>query len=207
MGSLLYALFQALSSSRNKLRLFSGFLSLFVGLGVFVNNVNLDLYFEGSQREKKFWREFTQRFPGLPAHAVFLMDVRDDIPFFVINNGYFYVDLNSHYDFEFPINMLYAKTDESNSFRRYKACSMRSSEAKSLLKNTDIDVYKRLSHWGEDIFDPREFIVVHYRGGELLVNREIIQKYPDVPYYAWADKDFPELPEPVLYPLRHKILR
>ena len=64
---------------------------------------------------------------------------------------------------------------------------------------------ERLTHFGKEILNPCEFIIVHYRNGEFLVNREILIKYPDIPYKAWADKDFPKLPEPTVYPLRYKL--
>ncbi len=61
-----------------------------------------------------------------------------------------------------------------------------------------------MTHLGEEKLEPCKFIVVYYRNGELLVNREIKEKHPDIPYGRWLDRAFPELPEPVPYPLRHK---
>jgi hypothetical protein len=50
----------------------------------------------------------------------------------------------------------------------------------------------RATHYGADSLSAKEMTVVHYRDGRVLLNREILQHYPEVVYRAWADKDPPD---------------
>jgi len=63
---------------------------------------------------------------------------------------------------------------------------------------------ERSVQFGKEYFAPEEFIIVRYREGALLINREILKYYPDSPYKVWLDKDPPALPETTDYPLRYK---
>lgn len=203
-AAFLYLIFRASAGSNIRARLYRVFLASFFGLGVFFNNVNLDLYFRGWQEESRFFQAFRERFPALPPEAMFFADAQAAIPFFNMENGYFYADLNNYYDFEFPLNLLYAASGQPESFRRYKVCTAAELKKRRLPGGPDDGRLRRLSHWGEDAFDFRKLIFIHYREGELLVNREILLKYPDVPYRRWLDKGLPELPAVSFYPLRHK---
>lgn len=202
IGCLLYAFYTAFLNSYARVRLLSFSLALIVGLGVFFNNLNLDLYSNASQRQSRFWKSFIVRFPSLPENATFMMDVRD---FYYFDSA----DLDNSYDLELAINLLYADSTDPEKFRKYKVFAFEEFKPEMAEKFrcerlTD-EKMERMTHFGKEELEPCKFIVVHYRNGELLVNKEIKKKYPDVPYRMWLDKDFPQLPEPGSYPLRHKL--
>jgi len=201
LGSLIYALYRASSLSPLKMRCFSVFLTLVIGMGVFFNNLNLDLYFNSWEKQSRFWTLFTKRFPSLPENATFMMDVRD----------YYYFDspdLDNSYDLEFAMNLLYADSASPERFRRHKVLAMEEFKPGMAegfrCRRMEGGKIERLTHLGKETLDSCNFIAVKYHDGKLLVNREIREQYPDVPYANWLDKDFPGLPEPPLYPLRHK---
>lgn len=201
LGCLIYVFYTAFLNSYAKVRLLSFSLALIVGAGVFFNNFNLDLYSNASQRQSRFWKSFIARFPSLPENATFMMDVRD---------FYYYdtTDLDNTYDLEYVVNLLYADSGNPKEFRRYKVLAMEEVKPEMMGKYECSQVseskIERETHFGKELLEPCKFIVVYYRNGELLVNREIKEKHPDIPYGRWLDKAFPELPEPVPYPLRHK---
>lgn len=196
MGGVLYVSFNYIKS---RLKAALILIVVFIGAGVFFNNLNLDLYFASWQKQKDFWQEFTKRFPSLPEQATFFIDARDK------NQPYSY-NLDTSYDLEFIINVLYATDNDPNHFRRYVV--MAPDEWETVRGNIQKSgkSFDRLSHWGKDVINLNELIVILYKNGEFLVNREIKEKYPDIsyPYRMWLEKDFPKLPEPVSYPLRHK---
>jgi len=201
LGCLIYIVYGALLNSNIGMRLLSVFLALIVGLGIFFNNLNLDLYSSASMRQSRFWKTFVARFPSLPENATFMMDVRD---FYYFDSA----DLDNSYDLEFAMNLLYADSTNPDKFRKHKVFAFEEFKPEMMEKfrcnQANEGKMERMTHFGKEVLDPCEFIVVHYRNGVLLVNREIKEKYPDIPYGKWLDKAFPELPEPVPYPLRHK---
>lgn len=178
-------------------------LAMLIGIGVYFNNLNLSLYNQGSARQVLFWKNFIARFPALPPSATLFIDATD--PFFFYTS-----DTDNTYDLELYINMLYAPSIDSKSFRRYRVLSVED-EFRDIYRQNPSDIAKlkpisRVTHFGKEILDPRTFIVVHYRNGELLVNEEILTKHPNVSYAAWAKKPFPALPRPLAqYPLRSKV--
>ncbi|KAF0144480.1 MAG: hypothetical protein FD156_1784 [Nitrospirae bacterium] len=201
LGCLIYAFYTAFLNSYARVKLLSFSLALIVGLGIFFNNLNLDLYFNASQRQSRFWKSFVVRFPSLPENATFMMDVRD---FYYFDSA----DMDNSYDLELAMNLLYADSTNPEKFRRYKVFAIEEFKPGMVEKfrcdQSGEEKMERMTHFGKEELDPCKFIVVHYRNGELLVNREIKEKYPDVPYKVWLNKDFPELPESAPYPLRHK---
>ncbi len=199
-GILILYLFSRVAASAARRRIAVAALAAFIGLGVYFNNLNLDLYAQGSARQLLFWKAFTARFPSLPAKATFFIDASDPLFFYTS-------DIDNTYDLELYLNLLYAPTTDPARFRRYRVVSVED-EFRDLYRERPADIAAlkpviRMSHFGRDVLDPRTFIVVRYRHGELLVNDEILKKYPDVPYAAWARKPFPKLPAPpARYPLR-----
>lgn len=175
-------------------------MALWIGAGVFFNNLNTDQYRESWVQQSRFWRAFMERFPALPERATFFFDVQD---------GALYSDLVNYYDFEFQLNLLYATSAEPAAFRRYKAYTAvelvetRGKSSEELLR---ADTIERLTHLGPDQLQPAEFIAVRYRNGKLLVNGEITRTDPGVSYRTWADKPVPTSPpSPASYPLRGKL--
>ncbi len=205
LGSILYAIYKR-ASKGSRLLVVNLFIAIFIALGVFFNNMNLDIYFSAWEEQKDFWQVFTKRFPTLPEKADFFLVIDQDRPMDILN-------LDTSYDLEFAINMLYAKSKDPKRFRSYKVIA--SDEWKSLEKHVEKsnNTFNRLSHWGEDMFKIEELIIIHYSKNKLLMNKEIIEQYPDIAYRILADKNFPELsirqahdvPESASYPLRKKL--
>lgn len=199
-GILILCLLSRIAYSPARREIAKVMLAGFIGLGVYFNNLNLDLYAQGSIRQASFWKAFTARFPSLPRDATIFFDTADRFFFYT-------ADIDNTYDLELYINLLYASNTDAASFRRYRAFSI-DDDFQHVSQERPSDVIElkpisRVTHFGRDVLDPRSFIVVHYRDGELLVNDEILAKYPNVRYAAWVHKPFPTLPDaPTNYPLR-----
>jgi len=202
VGSLLYKLYTMLLSIPLKEKWITFFAVLLIGVGVFFNNLNLDLYLKANDKQKQFWRAFTNRFPSLPDGATIMMDVRD---------FYYYdtTDLDNTYDLELSLNLLYTDSMEPDKFRKYKAFASEEFKPEMTEKfrcnQMNEEKMERMSHFGKEALNPCEFVVVRYRDNELLVNDEIVERYPDIPYKNWANKKISQLPEPTAYPLRYKL--
>lgn len=198
LGSILYAIYRRASKSSGLL-VANLFIAIFFALGVFFNNINLDIYFSVWEKQKDFWQAFTKRFPTLPEKANFFLVVGPDRPMDHLN-------LDTYYDLEFVINMLYTKSKDPKRFRNYNVIAVDELESLEGHVEKSNKVFKRSSHWGEDVFDLKEIVVIHYIKNKILVNREIIEQYSDISLYRiLADKNFPELPESASYPLRKKL--
>ncbi len=199
IGGLIYLLYSTLYTSAVRSRWLNLFTALCLGGGVLFNNVNLDLYFKAWESEKGFWNAFTKKFPSIPEKGVFLIDAVDDTP--LKNSG-----LRSFHSLEFSLNVLYTCSKDASQFLKHKAVAF---DEWDLIRKSkriqDSSIYERITNWGKDILDPKEFIIVRYRDEELLVNREILDRYPDIPYKGLLNKDFPRLPVPGEYPLRYKL--
>lgn len=200
-GILILCLLSRIAYSPARREIAKAVLAGLIGLGVYFNNLNLDLYAQGSIRQASFWKTFTARFPSLPHDATIFFDTADRFFFYT-------ADIDNTYDLELYTNLLYASSTDAASFRRYRAFSIDDDFQRVQQKSSDIIELKpisRVTHFGRDVLDPRSFIVVHYRDGELLVNDEILAKYPNVRYAVWIHKPFPTLPNvPTNYPLRSR---
>ena len=201
IGCLLFTGYAVFLNSYGRVRLLGLSLALIIGAGIFFNNLNLDMYFNSWERQSRFWKSFTKRFPSLPENAIFMMDARD--PYY-----YDTPDLDNTYDLEYMLNLLYADSDRPEKFRRYRVLAVEEIDSdmwKYKCDQPSAEGIRRATHYGKETLNPCEFVVVYYRNDELFVNREIKEKYPDIGYALWLDKDFPALPESVSYPLRHKV--
>lgn len=165
----------------SRLRIATAFMSLWLGLGVLFNNVNIDMFRQSWEEQSRFWTAFTKRFPVLPDKADFFFDVRD---------GVLYSDLHNNYDYEFQLNLLYARSSKPDEFRKYRAYTM--SELQLLLKQgmpvPDSEIH-RTTHFGPETLHTADLIVVQYRQNRLMVNREIQAGQPQTEYISWTDKD------------------
>lgn len=201
IGSVLFMLFnQAAKKSVWRLRIFCAGTALFLSLSIFFNNLNLDLYQDFHQRQSRFWKSFVARFPSLPADATFLFDVKDGS---LYNPMYYYY-------YECMINLLYAENALPEQFRRYRVTTFYELHWQNGIKNDaqlrDL-TFTRESLWGKDRVDPGKFIWVYYDNDQLLINDEIVKRYPDSPYRLHLSKPFPDLPlQPRVYPFRYKVL-
>lgn len=195
-GGLFHAMFTFLQTRRFGLKISHVAVSMFIGTGVFFHNVNHDLYLESQREQQKFWRVFTERFSTLPERASFVFDVKSpdllyDPPF------------GSTFGIEYYLNLLYARTSGPEGLKNYLA-----GPGWNLRKGTDLAKFFSQRHpgTGHPFSDNEPVIVVRYENGELLVNREILGKYADVPYRWLLDRETPVLPAVhVSYPLREKL--
>jgi hypothetical protein len=173
-----------------------------LGLGVYYNNIVIDLFRDSSQRQVLFWKRFTDRFPTLPNTADFLFDVDDQAP---------YSDLRGHFDFEINLNLLYLRSTDYSQFRKYRVFVMEEYRNTANARKTaqlDDTPIERNTQWGHETLDPKRFVVVRYRNGELLVNEEIKQHQKNdrgIPYGNWLDHKTPTPLPASDYPLRHKV--
>lgn len=195
-GGLFYAIFPVLQSSRLRLNVIRALMAIFIGAGVFFHNVNHDLFLASQRDQQQFWRVFTTRFPTLPERASFVFDVS-------IPDNLYDAPFGVSYGIELYLNLLYAKTRDPEGFKNYLA-----GPVGRLNETKDLAALFSLRHSGTGRqFSPNEpLIFIKYENGELLVNREVLQKYPNSVYRDLADRDFPNLPpyQPG-YPLRYKI--
>lgn len=174
-----------------------------LALGVYYNNIGLDLYQDSWKRQTLFWKTFVQRFPVLPERADFVIDAAD---------GARLSDQRIHFDFEIGLNLLYARSSDPAEFRRYRVFTMedyRNQAIKRGVPQLDDRPIERLTHWGRDVLDPRQFIVVIYRHGHLLIGPEIkryVSDYHKLPYSNWVDHQFPDFSSSAgPYPLRDRL--
>lgn len=173
-----------------------------LGLGVYYNNIGLDLYQDSWRRQTLFWKTFTARFPALPEKADFLFDVADGAPL---------SDLRVHCDFEVNLNLLYARTADPTQFRKYRVISLEDYHGTAVKRGVarlDDTPIERLTLWGREVLDPNQIVVVVYRYGQILVGQEVkqhIRDYRKIPYSNWLDHELPPPQPPGGYPLRHRL--
>lgn len=175
-GGLLLTIAVTRTAPRHGLRLLC---AVAIGTGIFMNNANLDMYFESWKAQTQFWDRFRERFPTLPERATFFFDVQDER---------LYTDLRNYYDFEFQINLLYDTSESPSRFRKYKAYTITELYETPRHAPTSLiqaAVIERNTHLAKDFLEPRDFIVVHYRRGKLLVGEDILREYPNVVYRPW----------------------
>jgi len=201
LGALLFWLLQKVANKGElQIIMYCSGIAVFFAAGIFFNNLNLDLYRTSHRQQNEFWKAFVQRFPNLPTQATFLFDIKNDS---LYHPQYYY-------DHEFPLNLLYMENRKPEEFRRYRVCTSYElyrliGTKASRLKDAHM---ARRTLWGVDQFEPAGFIAVYYDQSGLLVNKEIIQRFPGTPYRELLDKPFPELPHGYRrYPLRHEALK
>jgi len=202
LGSFLYILFIKCLRFNIRMKWLYFLGAIIIATGVFFNNLNIDIYMRSWEKQNQFWRLFVNKFPNLPETADFFMDVR--------NQDYYDAsDLDNNYDLELNLNLLYTRSTKSEEFRRYRVYAM-----EEFLTHRDVKIgnnpgkieFERYTHFGKEKLAPQNLIFIYYHNNEFLVNREIIERHPDVPYKMWANKPFPLLPSTSgIYPLRHKI--
>lgn len=180
---------------------FAGWLAI----GVFFNNANLDHYLRSWETQSHFWNTFIQRFPSLPEKKYFIIDVRD--------RG-LYSDFDNGHSLTLQLNLLYATSAHSKPFRDYRAQAIREwftiADAVGIAAPpagiNRVDMLMDLTNYfGEEKVRPDDYVFVHYKDGTLLINHEIFEKYPQIPYQFWLKDPFPPLTKPSSHPLRYKM--
>lgn len=198
MGNLLAAFLSTRTKLLTTKNLPALFIACILGLGVYYNNLAIDIFRDSWRTQSQFWRAFLQKFPALPESADFMIDAR--LPTY-------YPDLRINFDFEYTLNLLYARSTDPGQFRRYRVFTNEEFYRGYLVSKrnrVDLDPVRRGTHFGYEMLDPRKLIVVYYDPDGLRVNREILAYNPKIEYRLWADKDSPALPEPSVYPYRGK---
>lgn len=188
------------------------FVAAIFGVGVFFNSATIDQYLKSWTVQNRFWTDFTQRFPAIPDRKHFVFDI-PRLPTL-------YSDTGNMYTLELHLNLLYATDIAPSPFRRATADDIEvwgrravGAIFEAAQKNAAAGGNKTIQHpiqtqtfFGHQTIQPEDFIFVHYRNGELLVNEEISKKYPEIWYKDWLNRPFPELPTPpVSYPLRYRM--
>ena len=198
MGNLLAAFLSTRTKLLTTKNLPALLIACILGLGVYYNNLAIDIFRDSWRTQSQFWRAFLQKFPALPESADFMIDAR--LPTY-------YPDLRINFDFEYTLNLLYARSTDPGQFRRYRVFTNEEFYRGYLVSKrnrVDLDPVRRGTHFGYEMLDPRKLIVVYYDPDGLRVNREILAYNPKIEYRLWADKDSPVLPEPSVYPYRGK---
>lgn len=200
MGNLLAAFLSTRTKSLVTKNLAALFIACILGLGIYYNNLAIDIFRDSWRTQSQFWRAFLQKFPALPESADFMIDAR--LPTY-------YPDLRGSFDFEFPLNLLYARSTDPGQFRRYRVFTAEEFYRGYLVNKrgaVDMKPIERTLHLGKETLDPGKFIVVRYDGTKLQINNEIVLNHPKIEYKQWADKKppAPTLPERPAYPLRGK---
>lgn len=195
-GGLFYSLYTALQFSRFRLKFAHALMAGFIGIGVFFHNVNHDLYLASQHEQQRFWQAFTKRFPTLPEKSAFLFDV--EFPTYLYDQPF-----GTTYGIELYLNLLYARSDQPDGFKNFIAAPV-----------TYWHKYKNLStvfsnrHPGTGhLFDENEpLFVVKYKDGEVIVNTEILEKCPEVPYKGLLVKNVNGYSQSLVhYQFRHKL--
>jgi hypothetical protein len=167
-------------------------LSLITGLGIYFSNLNLDLYNVATTRQQDFWSAFKKRFPTLPEHADFVIDVVPTRYSPRLESYFYFEDLYAYYDFEHILNRVYGSGRLTGS-RRYRVYPMQDLKASYARKGPALFANKlvRWTHYGNDTLEFGSMTYVYYRGGEIFINREILKENPTVLYRDVANKPLP----------------
>lgn len=174
-------------------------LAALAATGVYFNNANIDGFVEGTAMQQEFWHKFVARFPSLPEKATFLFDT--GIP------SYFYTnDLDTGYDLELMLNVIYATSPDAKTLHRYTVLA----PEETLNSKFDFAALRpitRMTRFGMSTIDPADTIVVAYKNGKVLVNDEILEVDPKVAYAPWVHGAPPTIPSTTTtYPLRERLL-
>lgn len=173
--------------------------------GVFFNNANLDHYLRSWEIQSRFWDAFIQRFPSLPEKKYLIIDIRDPGLYSELDNGH---------NLTLQLNLLYTASVHPKPFRDYRAQAIKEwftiANAAGVAVpppwiNRVLMLLDLTNYFGEEKVETGDFVFVHYENGTLLVNHEILEKYPEIPYRFWLQDPFPPLSKPTPYPLRYKL--
>lgn len=180
---------------------FAGWLAI----GVFFNNANLDHYLRSWETQSHFWNTFIQRFPSLPEKKYLILDIRDP--------G-LYSDFDNGHSLTLQLNLLYTASANPKPFRDYRAQAIKEwftvADAVGIAApppslNRVRMLLDLSNYFGEEKVETDDFVFMHYENGTLLVNHEIPEKHPQIPYRFWLKDPFPPLSEPTPHPLRYKL--
>ena len=145
-------------------------------LGVHYNNKNLSLLINESQKQERFWMAFMERFPVLPPRATFIFDI-------YVDSFHDASDLDTGYDIDAWLNLLYAKNGEEGGFYRYTAMAPEEMRMRRLdFSKLRLGVSTR---FGLMDLEAGKTIPIAYRDGVIYAGDEIRGLLPPVPYVEW----------------------
>lgn len=182
--------------------------SVFMGAGIFFANAAIDQYLTAWETQNRFWAAFTHRFPRLPENHFFIFDIQKTS---------LYADPDTIYSIELQMDLLYADSSNPTPFRRvrgeflsdwYRSINPLLCHASDTsLPKTDFTINLR-TYFGDEAIKipPSNLVFVSYRNGELLINHEITERYPDIACRYWMNHPAPDIPPgEATYPLRYKM--
>src|SRR5581483_9797714 len=172
-------------------------LGWFAGSGVYYSNLNLDFFAVASARQQEFLGAFKKRFPSPPQHADFVIDAVPPRYSPRLETFFQFEDIHASYELELGLNRLYAP-GALHGERRYRAYPIEEMTADYRAKGPAMfrSTFMRDSHYGKDALDFSQMTYVYWRGGRVLVNREILQENPRALYRELADKPPPSWAAP-----------
>jgi hypothetical protein len=169
-------------------------LSGYLAAGVFYANANIDAFKRAWRGEQRFWEAFTKRYPAPPERAVFMFDSDFSEGIYDGINGI------RHYQFLFPLNLLYARSADAEEFARYAAFSFRLHGEK--LKGPK---FSTSDNWHSYIVNRDLITFVFWYNGRLYVNNEVLRARPALAALGFLDKDAPSFTgSPGLYVYRDR---
>lgn len=112
-GWLFYFLYTCFPFSRLKAFASGVVLSILLGAGIFFNNFVLDMYFEAWSVQTVLWRDITSRLPSIPEGTAVNVSTIFRTMLETVDGQF-----DQFYDIEFPLNLLYARSDGKEDFKR-----------------------------------------------------------------------------------------
>ena len=167
-------------------------LAALTGMGVYFSNLNLDLFRFASFRQEQFLSAFMKRFPVPPERADFVIDASPPRYSPNLETFFQFEDIHASYELELGLNRLYAPGALTGT-RRYRVYPLEElmhdyrSKGAKMFGNKLV----RWTHYGNDTLDFAEMTYVYWRGGEVLVNQEILKASPGAIYRELANKPPP----------------
>lgn len=171
--------------------------ALFAYLGVHYNNKNISMFLAGTEKQEQFWNAFTERFPTLPPRATFIFDT-------YVSSFHDSADMDTGYDIEAYLNLLYAQHAGSDEFHQYSVLAPEEIRQMSIDYEAKTPI-TRMTRFGLDTIDPNVATIVAYRDGRIYVDKEILTIEPGVKYAPWIhDTGLPTSDGVGTFPYRHK---
>lgn len=148
--------------------------ALIIGLGVYVSNSLADIHSKHTRDQLAFWNALLERYPSAPSNQDWIVSVDYDAD---ENHRLFAMqDLDTWYDIELYLNLVYVHQGEAKPFQRRRAYTIESLERQHhnvpdglLLESIENQL------WGKVAIDWEDAIYVKYRNGRLFVNEEWLE--------------------------------
>ena len=145
--------------------------ALIIGVGIYVSNSLADIHSKHTRDQLAFWEALLERYPSAPSNQDWVVSVDHDAD---ENYRLFAMqDLDTWYDIELYLNLIYLQQGETKPFQRRRAYTMESLERQHtnvpdgvLLESIENQLWDRVA------IDWEDAIYVKYRNGQIFVNEE-----------------------------------